>query len=298
MSSAHGLFYSWNDVNVMINAAVESRFWRYLLWGIAAVMLSACTSIPSPEERISHAAHLAAQHGWSRFVIQAGIFELTGYAPNHARGNEQLRIYIEGDGLAWVSRSRPSSNPTPVNPMALQLALSDPTTEVIYLARPCQYTPGIDCSSRYWLGERFSPEVIHSYNLALDELKRRQGAQSLTLIGYSGGGAIAALLAARRQDVDGLVTVAGNLDTEYWTRYHRITPLQGSLNPADEVQVLKHVRQWHFVGSDDQIIPPTMVQQFVDRFPGSMKPGFEIVPGYSHHCCWDKNWPALLRNVR
>jgi hypothetical protein len=35
-----------------------------------------------------------------------------------------LRVYIEGDGFAWKSRTQPSGNPTPHNPVALKLAAS------------------------------------------------------------------------------------------------------------------------------------------------------------------------------
>jgi hypothetical protein len=49
---------------------------------------------------------------------------------------------------------------------------------------------------------------------------------------------VAALVAARRTDVDRLVTVAGNLDPTAWAVYQHIQPLTGSLNPADEVDAL------------------------------------------------------------
>ncbi len=51
-------------------------------------------------------------------------------------------VYIEGDGRAYVNRRTPSNDPTPGNPMALRLALADPSLRVLYLGRPCQYTRG------------------------------------------------------------------------------------------------------------------------------------------------------------
>jgi hypothetical protein len=44
---------------------------------------------------------------------------------------------------------------------------------------------------------------------------------------------VASLVAARRHDVVRLVTVAGNLDHLAWTTLHGVSPLTGSLNPAD-----------------------------------------------------------------
>ncbi|UTW10213.1 hypothetical protein [Marinobacterium rhizophilum] len=134
--------------------------------------------------------------------------------------------------MAWISR------PSPAPITGLKLVLADPANNIIYLGSPCQYRAGPNCASPYWLNKRFAPEVIQSYSLALDRLKQTCNAASLTLVGYSGGGAIATLLTAQRQDVDLLITVAGNLDPVYWTRHHQITPLRGSLNPADEIDRL------------------------------------------------------------
>ena len=51
-----------------------------------------------------------------------------------------VNIYIEGDGRAWLNKNRPSLDPTPKNSLALKLAEIDPAPNVIYLARPCQYS--------------------------------------------------------------------------------------------------------------------------------------------------------------
>ncbi|WP_188748386.1 alpha/beta hydrolase [Marinobacterium zhoushanense] len=260
----------------------------------AAVILSGCTALPTPQQRIDNASHIASRQGWVPFSVRTGNLTLSGYAPEKPALNGQLRVYIEGDGLAWISRSRPSPNPTPVNPVALNLALADPGKNAIYLGRPCQYQSRSDCPSRYWLERRFSAEVIQSYEQALDQLKQRYAVESYTLIGFSGGGAIAALLAAKRTDVSFLITVAGNLDTQYWTKHHHISPLEGSLNPRDSVPQLARVKQWHFVGSNDRIIPPSMILQFIDRFPKLSKPTIRVVPGYDHHCCWTDHWPDQL----
>lgn len=259
-----------------------------------ALTLSACSALPTPQQRIDYISQIASQQGWNPFSLTTSSFTLSGYASEKLTSSRQLKIYIEGDGLAWISRNRPSSNPTPVNPAALKLALADADNNVIYLGRPCQYQIGTDCSSQYWLERRFSVEVVQAYSQALDQLKQQYAAESITLIGYSGGGAIAALLTAHRKDIQLLITVAGNLDTDYWTAHHHVSSLKGSLNPADSIFELAPVPQWHFVGSDDRIIPPAMIQQFVDRFPAQSKPHLQVMPGYDHHCCWVDNWPALL----
>lgn len=219
------------------------------------VLLGGCSGLPSVAQRLEHADALAAAHGWQPITLDTGPFQLRAYGPPGRASMGEAVVYIEGDGLAWLTRSRPSTDPTPVHPTGLQLALAHPDSHALYLARPCQYQPDPACAPPYWLGKRFAPEVIEATLQALDRLKARYGARSLVLVGYSGGAAVAALAAARREDVSALITVAGNLDTALWARLHGISPLSGSLNPADQTQALQDLPQWHFVGARDEIVP-------------------------------------------
>ena len=87
----------------------------------------------------------------------------------------------------------------------------------------------------------------------------RAQARQLRLVGYSGGGTLAALLAARRADVCQLITVASNLDIERWASHHKVSPLWGSENPASYGAALQHLPQYHLIGGDDQVVPATIV---------------------------------------
>jgi hypothetical protein len=266
-----------------------------------ALFLSACASPPTPAARRDIADSVATGRGWQRLVVPADAFELAVYVPTVQEPRAMLTVYIEGDGFAWVSPSQPSSDPTPNHPVGLELALAHPRGNATYLARPCQYVvdaAASGCGQRYWTQARFAPEVIDAENNALDALKVRFHAEQLTLVGYSGGGAVAALLAARRSDVTRLITVAGNLDHAGWTRHHHVEPLTSSLNPADMVNALKGIRQWHFVGGMDRIIPPALVESFAARFPDSHRPRVLVEPGYDHVCCWVQNWSRLMQQVR
>ena len=266
------------------------------------LLLTACTSLPTPEDRQSHAEALARHQHWSPVRLDGGRFSLLAYVPEYIRPAEHLSIYIEGDGLAWISASRASTDPTPRNPLALKLALAQPEGNAVYLARPCQYQSSnetVDCPQRYWTEERFAPEVIEASNRAVDQLKVRFGAERLTLVGYSGGAAVAALIAARRADVERLITVAGNLDHRAWTTRHRLAPLTGSLNPAaDAIPALSRIAQWHFVGDQDRIIPPELVQGFAERFPAGKQPRVIEHGEFDHHCCWAEAWPGLWRSMQ
>ena len=214
--------------------------------------------------------------------------------PQVAANTENLTIYIEGDGLSWVNITSPSSDPTPLNPMALKLALNDPAPSV-YLARPCQYTRKKDlhCSQQYWTNKRFSAEIIEATNQAIDQIKRQLNAKNLILVGYSGGGAVAALIAAQRHDIKHLFTIAGNLDHVYWTSMLHLSPLSGSLNPRDFQEQLQHIPQTHFVGAKDNVINESVVRSYTSYFPTDKKPTVIVVPEFDHQCCWVINWNAL-----
>ncbi|PKO43903.1 MAG: alpha/beta hydrolase [Betaproteobacteria bacterium HGW-Betaproteobacteria-22] len=258
--------------------------------------LTACVQVPNVSERIDFASSIATQKGWKSENIETDLFTLRAYLPQTLKKTETLNVYIEGDGLAWVSSSTPSFDPTPINPLALKLAMLD-TGASVYLARPCQFTGAEQqhgCAQKYWTSHRFSPEVIGASNDAVSQLKLRFSANKVRLIGYSGGGAVAALIAARRDDVTKLITIAGNLDHQAWTAHHSISPLSNSLNPADYREALAGVRQVHFVGEDDKVIPPFIANNFVASLPKTSDASVIVVPKQSHSCCWENRWSVLL----
>lgn len=273
---------------------------------LAALFLlccSSCTVVSSPEERRQEVYRLTGARGWTHLDIEASPFVLAAFLPRNLAGGrtsaKSLTVYIEGDGLAWLSYVRPSSDPTPVLPMALLLAMAQEDGQVAALARPCQYTtaPVVDgCDSRYWTSHRFAPEVIAATDLALSRLKALSGASTLSLVGYSGGAAVALLVAARRDDVQELITVAGNLDHVAWTRLHRIDPLSGSLNPLDVAPALARLPQRHFVGSADSIVPVRIAQSFMARQGKADCSFLIIVEGLGHSQGWPERWPKLLRS--
>jgi pimeloyl-ACP methyl ester carboxylesterase len=258
--------------------------------------VAGCVSVPSPNTRLLDARELAAQEGWKERVISAGNFELLAFHPQIANAGGRLTIYVEGDGFAWMTGSRPSDDPTPINPVALRLALAHPVGNAAYLARPCQYTKerSTRCHQRHWTSARFAPEVIDAMNVAIGALKDASGAKELSLVGYSGGAAIAALVAARRNDVVELTTVAGNLDHAAWTAYHRLSPLSGSLNAADVAGNLKRIRQKHFIGERDRVIPPELARRWPEAFSGPRQQNIHVIASFDHGCCWDRDWRALM----
>jgi hypothetical protein len=270
--------------------------WALLFTGL--LLLVACAG-HSPQKRAQHINDLASAQGWQRLRVPTDPFILTAYVPTQRTSAPLLTIYIEGDGFAWQTPYKPSDDPTPHHPVALELALQHPKAAA-YLARPCQQVAAADwgrCQPSFWTHQRYAAEVIAASNEAVSALKARFNAEQLMLVGFSGGAAVAALVAARRDDVVRLVSVAGNLDIQAWTDLHRLAPLRGSLNPADHWHQLQHISQLHFVGGRDTVITPALVSAYLHRFPPDRRPPMRVLPGLDHNCCWADQWPQLVREA-
>ena len=263
--------------------------------GVALAMLTACASV----DRSGTADSLARPAGMTRSLVQTSTFVLTAFSRQRDPA-APLVVYIEGDGLAWVSRTEPSKDPTTRTPVALTLAVLDPAPNVLYLARPCQYTPADRdrrCgNSEYWTSRRFAEEVIAAANQAIDQ-SLRAGGRGVRLVGFSGGGAVAALVAARRTDVIDLRTVAGNLDHVTLHRIHGVSQLRGSLNAADVAAQLAALPQLHLVGGRDKTIVPQVVESYANRAADRRCIEVKRVESASHEDGWPEVWPATLRTA-
>ncbi len=136
-----------------------------------------------------------------------------------------LRIYIEGDGRAWLRSNRPSMDPTPVNRLVHHLMLKDKSPDLAYIAQPCQYVMNDSCNRQVWTFNRYSQKVINTMNSVVTSMKESGQYKELELVGYSGGGALALLIAAQRNDVTNVRTVAGNLSHEFLNRHHGVSEM-------------------------------------------------------------------------
>lgn len=247
------------------------------------------------------AENIAQSNHFKKVLVKTNPFMLTTFQKfSNQAINPAITIYIEGDGRTWITRSKLSNNPTPKNPLALKLAVLDHSPNVAYLARPCQYTaPTLNpaCNPLIWSDQRFSETVIASMNKAVEILKKSAKAKQIHLVGFSGGGAIAILIAARRHDIASLRTVAGDLDPTALSHYHQTSPLTGSLNPTAVADKLIHIPQQHFSGEKDKTVPPFIAETFVARLQklGSHSASQITVKDATHHDGWEAIWPTLLQ---
>ncbi|MGV8998106.1 MAG: hypothetical protein ACOH12_14290 [Parvibaculaceae bacterium] len=263
-----------------------------LLGLITVIALAACSGLNTRHERGPETAERAQ---WQWQTIKAGVFTLATAAPAHKEGRI-LTVYIEGDGYAYATPNKASMDPTPIKAMALDLATRHPGSgPVAYLARPCQFVErdATSCPDTYWTTGRYAPEVIAAMSDAVDQLKENAKASGIILVGYSGGGAIAALLAERRKDVAGLVTVAANLDVSEWTTLKHLTPLSQSLDPASDTSGLSGIRQVHFSGTQDETVPAAVTQSFMSKLPKATPAENIAVADQTHQCCWSDIWSDL-----
>lgn len=258
---------------------------------LVATLLIICACAHEDPRR--HAQALAKHGGLIRSEIQTRDFLLVAYS-RIDDPRQPVNAYFEGDGLAWISRNRLSDDPTPHRAVGLALATADTAPNVIYLARPCQYIDlhAHPCDSAWWSGKRFAEEVVRSENEALDILMRGTPTQPVHLAGYSGGAAIAVLVAARRDDVASIRTVAGNLDSEAVNRFHGVSPMPDSLNPIDVAPALARIPQIHFISQSDAVVPASIAARFAAAAAECAR--VVTIAGPSHESGWAERWLPLL----
>ncbi len=266
----------------------------HIMFGLLLGLAGCASSTSGLKTAISTAESM----GFAAKSFKAGGFELFALQRLAPSPGPLVTVYIEGDGRAWRRRNQPSADPTSHHSIALALALKDPGPAVLYLARPCQFQthPLPDkCQVSAWTSHRYSEEIIAAMNSAISAAA--VGFEQVALVGYSGGGTVAALITARRQDVAWVITIAANLDHRAWTDLHGVSPLTGSLNAADYARAVQHIPQLHLVGGRDRTITPEILQSFVDRMSDKSMTKIAIETEMDHACCWETHWPELMKSL-
>lgn len=256
-----------------------------ILLGLA-ISLVGCGSMRTSADREATAL------GFKSVYLGPPGSELEAYVHRSPIQQRELHVYLEGDGQPWLTPHVVSANPNTHNPLMLRLMARDPEAS-IYLVRPCYGTRMIDwdCHPGQWTSARYSLETVTRMALALDQYARENGITRLVLIGHSGGGALAILIANRLPKVVGVVTLSGNLDTDAWTRYHHYSPLTGSINPMLDPKLQAYGEE-HFLAEKDLEIPLEVSLPAANARVGAQ---VTVIKGIDHSCCWEQVWqPAFL----
>jgi len=256
-----------------------------------AMLLSSCAT--SPAFRLDA---MAQEGGAQRAEILGTTFEHVLYTRGLETGATELRIYFEGDGLPWVRRNEVSADPTPREPLALELMLEDPGPSA-YVARPCYQRTTVTpaCWPHLWTFARYSEEIVASMHAVVARVLDTSPGAETTLVGYSGGGVLALLVAEREPRVHTVLTIGANLDTDAWTARHGYSPLTSSINPARSGPWRSSLRQIHYAGERDDNVPETLIRSFTDDVPGAE---LRTRADFDHRCCWVKAWREILEEVK
>lgn len=253
-------------------------------------ILPSCTSTLST--RIEQADRVALTAGFQKTLVQGGDFVITTYQ-RISDSNQPYVFYIEGDGSINSGRVI-ADNPTPSKVMLLELATMDNRPNVVYVARPCQFTPielNPQCNQDYWVDKRLAEEVVESVNSVVSTISKNQ---PISLVGFSGGGGIAVLVAARNSHVKDMVTIAGNLDIENFSHYHEVYALKESLNPIDYAAQISYIPQLHISGGEDKIVPGHIADIYIKVSASDCVKG-KVFPDVTHTRGWKDVWKDVLR---
>lgn len=271
-------------------------FRSFLALSCTAALLTGCLS-EHPVMREDAAKRTAMPVFMIPRDINADTFRLQAYERVYQK-YAPATVYIEGDGsVDTMTAGIIGGSPTPTDPVALRLAAQDGGQNVIWLARPCQYNKGWkegkNCPPAYATTHRFAPEVIDSYNKALDDIKAMYGIPQFNLVGYDGSAAIATMLTSQRSDIASLRTVAGNLAPKT-TAIIAQKPLgEGSLNPLDFAAGVANIPQRHFLGKSDFITPPAVYNSFAQAVGNGQCLNVTLVDKADHTLGWAEQWKVL-----
>ncbi|MFT4562858.1 MAG: hypothetical protein ACI9BW_002607, partial [Gammaproteobacteria bacterium] len=243
------------------------------------VILFALSGCESPATRFDVDAR---RSGFER-VVAGG---LVLYQNGQLVDGRPIHFYIDGDGTPSLGHGRISMDPTSRNRLILDLIRADTATSVL-VGRPCYYGGSNGCSSKQWTTGRYSKEVVDQLLATINPIIRRFPDSKIVLVGYSGGGTLAMLAAPGLDRVDAVVTIAANLDTRAWLEHHGYSPLEGSMNPADQAPLPPRIGQFHFFGGDDDNVPARLAKRTISRQENAE---VEIIDGFGHRCCWPQIW--------
>ncbi len=230
---------------------------------------------------------------FDRAIIPGTAYRHVLYSRQGTDVDRRLHVYIEGDGTPWNHGIEPSSDPTPSNPLALRLMALDPA-DVAFIGRPCYFGLATDtgCAQETWTSARYSGSVVASMAEAIRRTMSETAHNEAIIIGYSGGGTLARLVAPQVPGVTGILTVNANLDIDAWTDLHGYLPLRDSINPAEVPPLPAEILHVQAIGDKDVAVRPEITERY--RLSGQPVEVWRY-PDFDHVCCWLEVWPDILR---
>ena len=250
------------------------------------IFLVNCSSTSTPNQRIQIIEELNFNE-FNNNTYATKSFNI--FSLEKIKNNKRLTVYIEGDGLSWIDRFTPSSNPTPTDPLAFKLALIDKSENIIYLARPCQYVWSNNCNEEVWTSAQYSSTILNAYNEIINHLSKKH--KDIHLVGYSGGGGIAMYLASvESNNIKSIKTIAGNINHNELTKILNISRLKKSVNFYSVEKKLKNIPQIHYYGLKDKTVPNELQISYAERNANNNCVKIKSVANASHNSGWLDFW--------
>lgn len=217
--------------------------------------------------------------GFKKNQIETKYLTFSVWEKQTIQPQKPLRIYIEGDG-----------NPNPSDKIALSYAQMDPSDNIIYLARPCQWSDDRVCQEKpeIYKNQRFHPEMIRETEEIILLLINKYQAPVVELVGYDGGATVALNLAPKLP-TKRIITIAGILDTDTYTHQNGLPEMPDAENPADYLIALSQIPQIHYVGENDSLTPPKVAERFVRLMSNPQSAVVKKVSGVGH-----SNWKGIM----
>lgn len=245
---------------------IDGGSMKYFVAFLSFLFVAGCTLFPPNPD------------GFKKNLLETKYLTFSVWEKEGIQSKKPLRIYLEGDG-----------NPNPTDQIALYYAQKDPSTNVIYMARPCQWSDDKVCKDEpeIYREQRFHPQIIRETQEIILLLIDKYQAPYVELVGFDGGATVALNL-ANKLSVKRVITIAGILDTVSYTYQNNLPEMTDAENPADNLLGLAQVAQIHYVGEDDQITPIKVAERFVRQMNNPKSAVVKKVPGVGH-----SNWKGV-----
>ena len=258
------------------------------------MLLIALTQLWQCTHPIGHIKAHAEQHNLQTITFSNNDIDLKGYINHNNNPNKTVYIYLEGDGKPWDTYW-PAKDPNTTKSTSLPL-MTLSNRDALYLFRPCYGWRSMptNCNHSLWTSARYSQQVVDLLDAAIDQHRLQFKPKHYILVGHSGGATLALLLAAKRDDVTAVISLAGNLDHKAWTDYFGYLPLSQSLMPVAREYYPSRQKHWYLIAKEDKSVPPKLQTQAIEESPNNI---VKFYDNFTHQCCWQSIWPALLNEV-
>jgi len=239
----------------------------------------------------------ALEYDFQEHTLLGQPFQHKIYANKQAYQSKitTLHVYLDGDGTPWRRQGWVANDPTARNPLILRLMTQDKQPALL-LGRPCYYglSKSLHCEPSLWTEKRYAENIVMSMTAALKHWLEQHRVEKIVLMGYSGGGTLAVLMANKIATVTKVMTFAANLDVKAWSLHHGYPPLSQSLNPVDQPPLSAQIKQLHLAGAEDDNVPAFVIQNYVKQQSQAI---FKEYKEFDHQCCWENQWQQILTQI-